>query len=100
MPIFFTEARLADRRQRMLDVQLRQRGIRDERVLDAMARVPRHEFVDTSYRDQAYDDSPLPIGEGETISQPYMVALMLELLDPQPEHNVLEIGTGSGYQAA
>jgi protein-L-isoaspartate(D-aspartate) O-methyltransferase len=91
---------LARRRERMLEFQLRQRRIRDERVLAAMARVPRHEFISEPYRDQAYDDNPLPIGQGQTISQPYIVALMLELLNLSPEYTVLEIGTGSGYQTA
>jgi protein-L-isoaspartate(D-aspartate) O-methyltransferase len=84
----------------MIETQLRQRGIRDERVLAAMARVPRHEFVPEPYYFQAYDDNPLPIGEGQTISQPYIVALMLEVLDLSPQQTVLEIGTGSGYQTA
>lgn len=84
----------------MVETQLRQRGIRDERVLAAMTRVPRHQFVAEPYRSQAYDDNPLPIGHGQTISQPYIVALMLELLDLSPEHTVLEVGTGSGYQTA
>jgi protein-L-isoaspartate(D-aspartate) O-methyltransferase len=84
----------------MIETQLRQRGIINERVLDAMARVSRHEFVDQRYWAQAYDDNPLPIGESQTISQPYIVALMLELLDPAPDHAILEIGTGSGYQTA
>ncbi|MGC2196387.1 MAG: protein-L-isoaspartate(D-aspartate) O-methyltransferase [Terriglobales bacterium] len=87
-------------RHQMVNTQLHQRGIRDERVLSAMSRVPRHEFVAEPYRDRAYDDSPLPIGEGQTISQPYIVALMLELLDLSPEETVLEVGTGSGYQTA
>ena len=91
---------LAHRRERMLEFQLRQRGIRDQRVLAAMARVPRHEFIPEPYRDQAYDDNPLPIGYSQTISQPYIVALMLELLSLAPEHAVFEIGTGSGYQTA
>jgi protein-L-isoaspartate(D-aspartate) O-methyltransferase len=91
---------LSHRRHHMVETQLRQRGIRDERVLAAMTRVPRHEFVAESYRSQAYDDTPLPIGEGQTISQPYIVALMLELLDLCPEKTVLEVGTGSGYQTA
>jgi protein-L-isoaspartate(D-aspartate) O-methyltransferase len=76
------------------------RGITDRRVLQAMTTVPRHEFVPEMQRDQAYDDTPLPIGYGQTISQPYIVALMTEQLDPQPGQRVLEIGTGSGYQAA
>jgi protein-L-isoaspartate(D-aspartate) O-methyltransferase len=88
----------AIRREQMVQSQLRQRGIRDEHVLAAMARVPRHEFVDEPYRDQAYDDNPLPIGRAQTISQPYIVALMLELLAPTKEKVILEIGTGSGYQ--
>lgn len=84
----------------MVDSQLRARGIRDERVLAAMGCVPRHEFVAESYRDQAYEDHPLPIGEGQTISQPFMVALMLELLMIEPSDRVLEVGTGSGYATA
>ena len=84
----------------MIQLQLRKRGIRDEHVLAAMARVPRHEFVAESYREQAYDDNPLPIGQAQTISQPYIVALMLELLAPSQEKVILEIGTGSGYQTA
>ena len=75
-------------------------GIRDPRVLEAMARVPREEFVASADRDAAYGDHALAIGEGQTISQPYVVARMTELLAPQPEHRVLEVGTGSGYQAA
>jgi protein-L-isoaspartate(D-aspartate) O-methyltransferase len=97
-PIFDLD--LSHRRHHMVETQLRQRGIRDERVLAAMSRVPRHEFVAEPYRAQAYDDNPLPIGEGQTISQPYIVALMLERLDLSPEKTVLEIGTGSGYQTA
>jgi protein-L-isoaspartate(D-aspartate) O-methyltransferase len=76
------------------------RGVTDEAVLDAMRRVPRHEFVAESQRDNAYADSPLPIGHGQTISQPYIVALMTELLGVDEDDVVLEIGTGSGYQAA
>jgi|SRR5580658_1492293 protein-L-isoaspartate(D-aspartate) O-methyltransferase len=87
-------------RQRMVESQLRARGIRDERVLAAMSRVPRHEFAPEHYRDQAYDDHPLPIGEGQTISQPYIVAIMLEALALSPADRVLEIGTGSGYVTA
>jgi len=84
----------------MVKTQLRARGIRDLRLLQAMADIPRHEFVDPRYRDQAYEDHPLPIDAGQTISQPYIVALMLELLQLEPSSKVLEIGTGSGYQAA
>jgi len=90
----------ASDRQRMVEYQLRGRGIRDERVLDAMARVPRHEFVPERFHAQAYEDHPIPIGYGQTISQPYIVALMLEALALEPTDKVLEIGTGSGYQTA
>jgi len=79
---------------------LRDRGIRHPQVLNAMERVPRHEFVEPSYRDQAYEDHPLPINAGQTVSQPYIVALMLEILQLEPSARVLEIGTGSGYQTA
>ena len=84
----------------MVELQLRNRGIRDERVLEAMQRVPRHEFVPPSLRADAYADMPLPIGSGQTISQPYIVAAMLEALQVGAEHRVLEIGTGSGYMTA
>ncbi len=87
-------------RLRMVDSQLRARGISDERVLDAMLRVPRHAFAPEAYRDQAYEDHPLPISEGQTISQPYIVALMLQALALMPNDKVLEIGTGSGYVTA
>jgi protein-L-isoaspartate(D-aspartate) O-methyltransferase len=87
-------------RQRMVEEQLRRRGIADARVLDTMSRVPRHEFAPVGYRDQAYEDHPLPIGEGQTISQPYIVALMLQALAIQKIDRVLEIGTGSGYVTA
>lgn len=87
-------------RQQMVDEQLVARGIENKRVLAVMGKVPRHEFVSERVRDAAYADHPLPIGEGQTISQPYIVALMTELADPQPDHRVLEVGTGSGYQAA
>ncbi len=86
--------------QRMLDSQLRPRGISNPRVLDAMLRVPRHQFVPENLRSQAYEDHPLPIGNGQTISQPYVVALMLESLQLAPTDVVLEIGTGSGYVTA
>jgi len=87
-------------RQRMVDSQLRSRGIRDDRILRAMSRVPRHEFVEERHHSQAYEDHPLPIGFGQTISQPYIVALMLEALAIKPADIVLEIGTGSGYLTA
>jgi protein-L-isoaspartate(D-aspartate) O-methyltransferase len=87
-------------RQSMVESQLRARGVKDERVLDAMARVPRHEFAPEAYRHQAYEDHPLPIGKGQTISQPYIVALMLEALALSPTDRVLEVGTGSGYVTA
>ena len=93
-------AALSSLRRRMVDSQLRERGIADERVLDAMLRVPRHEFAPERYRDQAYQDHPLPIGEGQTISQPYIVARMLEALAMKPTNKVLEVGTGSGYLTA
>jgi protein-L-isoaspartate(D-aspartate) O-methyltransferase len=87
-------------RTRMVDSQLSGRGIVNQRVLAAMEKVPRHLFVAECMWDQAYQDSPLPIEEGQTISQPYMVALMTELLEINADEKVLEIGTGSGYQAA
>ncbi|HEY4786538.1 MAG TPA: protein-L-isoaspartate(D-aspartate) O-methyltransferase [Bacteroidales bacterium] len=80
--------------------QISDRGIIDKRVIAAMFKVERHKFVPAEFRSDAYDDSPLPIGEGQTISQPYVVALMTELLNLSPTDRVLEIGTGSGYQAA
>src|SRR5687768_10318819 len=87
-------------RTRMVDEQMRARDIRSARVLDAMLAVPRHLFVPEPQRSAAYDDYPLPIGYEQTISQPYIVAFMTEALDVAPDHRVLEIGTGSGYQAA
>ena len=87
-------------RKKMVDSQIRSRGIRDERVLEAMEKVPRHFFVEEGLQDQAYSDHPLPIGERQTISQPYIVALMTEALALTGTEKVLEIGTGSGYQAA
>ncbi len=90
----------AQARSRMVNEQLRKRNIRDERVLEVMSRVPRHLFVPEAHRADAYGDYPLPIGYGQTISQPYIVAFMTEALRVQPDHRVLEIGTGSGYQAA
>ncbi len=93
--VFYT-----DERQRMVEEQLIYRNIRDERVLEAMRSVPRHAFVPLEYRHMAYSDGPLPIGSGQTISQPYIVALMTQLLRLKGDENVLEVGTGSGYQAA
>ncbi len=90
----------ARQRQEMVQSQLQRRGIRDQRVLAAIARIPRQEFVPLDLRSQAYDDHPLPIGQEQTISQPYIVALMLEYLRIEPGDVVLEIGTGSGYQTA
>lgn len=87
-------------RRHMVESQLRARGIRNPRVLEAMERVPRHEFVPAGYRAQAYEDHPIPIAENQTISQPYIVAIMLEALSLEPNDTVLEIGTGSGYQTA
>ena len=84
----------------MVKTQLMPRGIKDERVLNAMKKVPRHLFVNDSIQDRAYDDMALSIGDGQTISQPYMVAVMTELLELRGDEKVLEIGTGSGYQAA
>jgi protein-L-isoaspartate(D-aspartate) O-methyltransferase len=87
-------------RHRMVQEQLRRRGIRDEKVLAAMEDIERHRFVSPDLTDSAYDDCALSIGEGQTISQPYMVALMTELLELKGDEKVLEIGTGSGYQSA
>ncbi|MBW1975555.1 MAG: protein-L-isoaspartate(D-aspartate) O-methyltransferase [Deltaproteobacteria bacterium] len=87
-------------RQKMVDVQIAGRGIKDSRVLRAMRKVPRHLFVEESLRGQAYEDHPLPIGEKQTISQPYIVALMTEALRLKGSEKVLELGTGSGYQTA
>ena len=87
-------------REEMVRLQLAERGIRDLRVLDAMRKVPRHEFVPETFRQNAYEDHPLPIGEEQTISQPYIVAAMLEHLALQAEERVLEVGTGSGYVTA
>lgn len=84
----------------MVEQQLRRRGIHDERVLRAMESVPRHEFIPEDRRHRAYQDEPVPIGEDQTISQPYMVAIMTQLLAVEPENTVFEVGTGTGYQAA
>lgn len=88
------------KRTRMIEDQLVARNITDKRVLAAMGKIPRHRFVPSSLEAEAYEDSPLPIGFGQTISQPYIVALMTQILEPSPTDKVLEIGTGSGYQAA
>jgi protein-L-isoaspartate(D-aspartate) O-methyltransferase len=90
----------AAQRAQMVRTQLEDRGIRDSRVLQAMRGVPRHEFVPTEFHDQAYDDHPLPIGAGQTISQPYIVAIMLQHLALQSTDRVLEVGAGSGYATA
>ncbi len=87
-------------RKTMVDAQIRERGVKDARVLAAMERVHRHRFVPDQWLEQAYEDHPLPIGYGQTISQPYVVAAMTEVIQPQPGDRILEIGTGSGYQAA
>ena len=87
-------------RERMVEQQIKARGVSNRNVIAAMLKVPRHMFVPDDMVPYAYDDYPLPIGEGQTISQPYIVALMTELLEPKPTDVVLEIGTGSGYQAA
>ncbi len=89
----------AEKRQEMVNHDLKARGIKDKKVLEVMARLPRHLFVDRSLRSTAYADHPLPIGEGQAISQPYVVALMTEALKLKSSDRVLEIGTGSGYQA-
>ncbi len=89
-----------DRRRRMVDEQLRAREIKDERVLAAMARVPRQQFVDPGDRDRAYEDRALPVAQHQTISQPFIVALMTELARPRADARALDVGTGTGYQAA
>jgi protein-L-isoaspartate(D-aspartate) O-methyltransferase len=87
-------------RDRMVDTQITRRGVRDARVLAAIRQVPREQFVDPGFEEFAYDDGPLPIGANQTISQPYMVALMIEAAELKPEDRVLEVGAGSGYAAA
>ena len=91
---------LVEARKRMVERDLKGRDIRDPKILEIMGKVPRHLFVEPSLKSKAYADHPLPIGEGQTISQPYIVALMTQILKIQPGERVLEIGTGSGYQAA
>jgi protein-L-isoaspartate(D-aspartate) O-methyltransferase len=95
-----TEADFAARRNVMVTKQIENRGIRDPRLLAAMRHVPRHEFVPEEYRESAYEDRPLGIGHGQTISQPYIVAFMTEQVAPKQSDRILEVGTGSGYQAA
>jgi protein-L-isoaspartate(D-aspartate) O-methyltransferase len=95
-----TEEKLATLRHQMVSRQLRARGITDGRVLKAFADVPRHRFVPPSHLAEAYADYPIPIGCGQTISQPYVVALMVQELDVRPHHRVLDVGAGSGYQTA
>jgi protein-L-isoaspartate(D-aspartate) O-methyltransferase len=87
-------------RELMVENQIKARGVKNKQVLESMIKVERHKFVPGEYRKSSYDDYPLPIGEGQTISQPYIVALMTEALNPERSMKVLEIGTGSGYQAA
>jgi protein-L-isoaspartate(D-aspartate) O-methyltransferase len=87
-------------KERMVETQIKARGVLDEKVLEAMLKVPRHLFVPENMRSYAYGDEPLPIGEGQTISQPYIVAYMTEILELRGEERVLEVGTGSGYQTA
>jgi protein-L-isoaspartate(D-aspartate) O-methyltransferase len=98
-PYLLLDPSAAERRA-MIETQIRKRGVSALRVLEAMAVVPRHKFVPAQFRSEAYADKPLPIGEGQTISQPYMVAAMTEALELTGTERVLEIGTGSGYQAA
>jgi protein-L-isoaspartate(D-aspartate) O-methyltransferase len=94
------EAFFAQQRKIMVEAQMRARDITDPRVLDVVGRIPRHLFIGPAFRRRAYEDTPLPIDEGQTISQPYIVALMTQTLKLQPTDKVLEVGTGSGYQAA
>lgn len=99
-PSLVEDDRWRERCSRMVDAQIESRGVRDPRVLAAMRAVPRHRFVPDELASAAYEDRPLPIGRGQTISQPYIVAAMTAALDVHPAHRVLEVGTGCGYQAA
>ena len=99
-PVSALEQSLTLQRLRMVEEQLVGRGITEQRVLDVMRKVPRHAFVPPEEKGEAYGDHPVPIGEGQTISQPYIVAAMLEVLALEPNYRVLEVGTGSGYQTA
>jgi len=96
----YAEERFREMRHRMVQYQIKQRGVNEERVLNAFLKIPRHLFIPEQYWELAYQDTPLPIGYGQTISQPYIVALMTKLLELSVSEKVLEIGTGSGYQAA
>ena len=98
MPI--SEREFAKQRQEMVEIQIKARGINDQRVLDAMLKIPRHKFIPTELQNFSYDDAPLPIGNGQTISQPFIIAQMTEYLNLKGNEKVLEIGTGSGYQTA
>lgn len=100
MPSSNEDLQYAPLRSRMVADQIRARGITDQRILDAFEKVPRHLFVPEGMRDSAYADTPLPIGHGQTISQPYIVALMMDLAQLEPSSRVLDVGTGCGYQAA
>ncbi len=100
LSVSFGNDKYSQMRLRMIEKDIKGRGISDKRVIKAMSKIPRHLFVPPRYRNRAYGDHPLPIGEGQTISQPYIVALMTEALKLKPTDRVLEIGTGSGYQAA
>ena len=100
MPPVMASDPYLQKRTQMVQKDIQGRGVKDPKVLEAMKKIPRHLFVDESFKEEAYADHPLPIGEGQTISQPYVVALMTEALRLRPEDRVLEIGTGSGYQAA
>lgn len=95
-----TPAQTADQRAEMVERQVEARGVHDPATLAAMRAVPRHEFLPMRLRDEAYGDYPLPIGHGQTISQPYIVAFMTEVIEPRPGQKILEVGAGSGYQAA
>ncbi len=98
--LLFATGLYQDQRKAMVKTQIANRGVSDPATLAAMTAVERHRFVPEKYQGQSYDDRPLPIGYGQTISQPYIVAYMTEIIQPKAQHSVLEIGTGSGYQAA